>query len=72
MERHDLSRIDVDDGGVGIAVERRGVVGHRVDPVVEALDLGAGAHDSGLQPIHVVDAAEDLILERSVVSRGAG
>jgi hypothetical protein len=31
--------------------------------------LGAGAHDSGLQPLHVVDAAEDLILERSVVSR---
>ena len=29
----------------------------------------ASAHDSGLQPLHVIDPAENLILERDVVSR---
>ena len=41
-------------------------MGDSVDPVFEALDLGADPHNSGLQPLHIVNAAENLILKRKV------
>ena len=48
-------------------------MGHGVDLVFEALNLGASAHDAGLQPLHVIDAIEDLILSATSLRRsGAG
>src|SRR5439155_2893351 len=62
VQRDGLAALHVEDEGAGIATEGRAVVRQCRHRLAEALYALASADASGLEPLDVVDAAEDLRL----------
>ncbi len=68
MQRDDFSCVDFDDCRSGIPSQRRSIVGQGIDDIFEALNSGARANNTRLQPLYVVYFAENAVLKRDIVS----